>query len=229
MVWNSIEGFRRRRPSACRTHGRLAPETVCCGDNSRRCRTAACSSSPFRRCPTAVRRDPMNVPRSSPTTSSTRNRSPRSCCSIRAMLHQAGTVHASMAATVSRYDQWVGPKSGKVMRVDPATRKVFTGFDDHSPAVANIIPAQRAGKVAIDAGLDEGAGYCAIDPETFESARHRGVYMSSGMPRSPVKCRSQASVPTLRPRRAAGRSWSSPVSVSEALQAAQYLLQLGHA
>jgi sulfide dehydrogenase [flavocytochrome c] flavoprotein chain len=97
--------------------------------------------------------------------------------------------------------EWIpGSKSGKVMRVDPATRKVSTGFDDHNPAVANIIPAQRAGKVAVDAGLDEGAGYCAIDPRTFESTHHPGVFVigdaaiAGEMPKSGFSANNQAKV-----------------------------------
>jgi sulfide dehydrogenase [flavocytochrome c] flavoprotein chain len=97
--------------------------------------------------------------------------------------------------------EWIpGSKSGKVLRVEPATRKVFTSFDDYAPAVANIIPAQCAGKVAIDAGLDQGTGYCAIDPATFESVRHRGVYVigdaaiAGEMPKSGFSANNQAKV-----------------------------------
>jgi sulfide dehydrogenase [flavocytochrome c] flavoprotein subunit len=95
--------------------------------------------------------------------------------------------------------EWIpGSKSGKVMRVDALTRKVFTNFDDYEPAVANIIPAQRAGKIALDAGLDEGTGYCAIDPRTFESTRHRGVFVigdaaiAGEMPKSGFAANNQA-------------------------------------
>jgi sulfide dehydrogenase [flavocytochrome c] flavoprotein subunit len=65
--------------------------------------------------------------------------------------------------------EWIpGSKSGKVMSVDASTMTVSTGFDDHKPAVANIIPPQRAGEIAVAAGLDQGTGFCAIDPVTFE-------------------------------------------------------------
>ncbi len=95
--------------------------------------------------------------------------------------------------------EWVpGSKSGKVMRVEPATLEVSTGFDDYKASVANIIPAQRAGKIAIDAGLDEGTGYCAIDPSTFESKRHKRVYVlgdaaiAGEMPKSGFSANNQA-------------------------------------
>jgi sulfide dehydrogenase [flavocytochrome c] flavoprotein chain len=95
--------------------------------------------------------------------------------------------------------EWIpGSKSGKVMRVEPGTLKVSTGFDDYKAAVANIIPAQRAGKIAIDAGLDEGTGYCAINPNTFESRRHKRVYVlgdaaiAGEMPKSGFSANNQA-------------------------------------
>jgi sulfide dehydrogenase [flavocytochrome c] flavoprotein subunit len=95
--------------------------------------------------------------------------------------------------------EWVpGSKSGKVMRVEPSTLKVFTGFDDYKAAVANVIPAQRAGQIAIDAGLDEGTGYCAIDSSTFESKRHKGLYIlgdaaiAGEMPKSAFSANNQA-------------------------------------
>jgi NADPH-dependent 2,4-dienoyl-CoA reductase/sulfur reductase-like enzyme len=74
--------------------------------------------------------------------------------------------------------EWVpGSQSGKVMSVDPATLTVSTGFDDHKAAVANIIPPQRAGEIAIAAGLDQGHGFCAIDPATFESKVQKRIYV----------------------------------------------------
>jgi sulfide dehydrogenase [flavocytochrome c] flavoprotein subunit len=95
--------------------------------------------------------------------------------------------------------EWVAAsKSGKVMRVDPTTLQVSTAFDDHKAAVANIIPAQRAGRIAIQSGLDEGTGYCSIDPRSFESKRHRGVYVigdaaiAGEMPKSGFAANNQA-------------------------------------
>jgi NADPH-dependent 2,4-dienoyl-CoA reductase/sulfur reductase-like enzyme len=95
--------------------------------------------------------------------------------------------------------EWVpGSKSGKVMSVDPATRTVSTGFDDYKAAVANIIPAQRAGDIAIQAGLDQGTGFCPIDPLTFESKVHKGIYIvgdatiAGEMPKSGFSANNQA-------------------------------------
>jgi NADPH-dependent 2,4-dienoyl-CoA reductase/sulfur reductase-like enzyme len=95
--------------------------------------------------------------------------------------------------------EWVaGSKSGKVMSVDASTLTVSTGFDDYKPAVANIIPAQRAGGIALRAGLDRGTGYCAIDPLTFESRVHKRIYVlgdatiAGEMPKSGFSANAQA-------------------------------------
>lgn len=89
-------------------------------------------------------------------------------------------------------------KSGKVSKVDTSTRTVSTDFDDYKPAVANIIPAQKAGQIAIDAGLDQGTGWCAIDTITFESKAQKGIYvigdatLAGEMPKSGFAANNQA-------------------------------------
>jgi hypothetical protein len=75
---------------------------------------------------------------------------------------------------------------------------VSTGFDDYKAAVANIIPAQRAGGIAVRTGLDQGTGYCAIDPLTFESRAHKRIYVlgdatiAGEMPKSGFSANNQA-------------------------------------
>jgi sulfide dehydrogenase [flavocytochrome c] flavoprotein chain len=95
--------------------------------------------------------------------------------------------------------EWIpGSKSGKVMSVNAATMTVSTAFDDYKAAVANIIPAQRAGSIAVQAGLDQGTGYCAIDPVSFESRVHQRIYVlgdatiAGEMPKSGFSANSQA-------------------------------------
>jgi sulfide dehydrogenase [flavocytochrome c] flavoprotein chain len=95
--------------------------------------------------------------------------------------------------------EWVpGSQSGKVIAVDTASMTVSTDFDDHKAAVANIIPPQRAGEIATAMGLDQGTGYCAIDPVTFESKVHRGIYvlgdatLAGEMPKSGFSANNQA-------------------------------------
>lgn len=95
--------------------------------------------------------------------------------------------------------EWIpASQSGQVMSVDTATMTVSTAFDDYKPAVANIIPRQRAGQIAIDAGLDAGQGFCSIDPLTFESAVHKSIYVlgdatiAGAMPKSGFSANNQA-------------------------------------
>ena len=53
--------------------------------------------------------------------------------------------------------EWVsGSQGGRVVRVDVRTGTVHTDFDEYKPAVANIVPPQRAAAIARAAGLDDG-------------------------------------------------------------------------
>lgn len=95
--------------------------------------------------------------------------------------------------------EWIpGSQSGKVMSVNARALSVSTGFDDYKAAVANIIPAQRAGGIAVRTGLDQGTGYCAVDPLTFESRAHKRIYVlgdaaiAGEMPKSGFSANAQA-------------------------------------
>jgi sulfide dehydrogenase [flavocytochrome c] flavoprotein subunit len=62
-------------------------------------------------------------------------------------------------------------KGGKVQRVDPKTRTVYTdeGLTTHKGDVINIIPSQRAGDIAVQSGLANESGWCPVNQHTFES------------------------------------------------------------
>lgn len=60
---------------------------------------------------------------------------------------------------------------GGVTRVDAKTRTLFTETDRHRADVANVIPSQQAGRIAIELGLADESGWCPVDPLTFTS-RH---------------------------------------------------------
>src|SRR6201997_5677881 len=74
--------------------------------------------------------------------------------------------------------EWV-PLSmgGKVTRVDPASMTVETDFAKHMPAVANVIPPQKAGRIAEVAGIADRTGWCPNDPVTFESTMQPGIHV----------------------------------------------------
>ncbi|MBI3329846.1 MAG: FCSD flavin-binding domain-containing protein [Nitrospinae bacterium] len=95
--------------------------------------------------------------------------------------------------------EWVpGSQSGRVIRVDTGTSTVHTNFDEYKPAVANVIPPQRAAAIARAANLDDGKGWCLVHPLTFESTVHAGIHLigdailASPMPKSAFSANNQA-------------------------------------
>ncbi len=87
-----------------------------------------------------------------------------------------------------------------VVKVDAKTGVVTTktGRTERA-ALANIIPAQRAGAIAASAGLTEG-DWCPVDPVNFTSTRAKDVYVlgdaaiAHDMPKSAYSAVSQAEV-----------------------------------
>ena len=68
-----------------------------------------------------------------------------------------------------------------------ASRTVVTDFDKFTPAVANIIPQQKAGRMAEIAGVADRTGWCPIDPVTFDD--YSRTFMSSATQRLVERCR----------------------------------------
>jgi sulfide dehydrogenase [flavocytochrome c] flavoprotein subunit len=60
-------------------------------------------------------------------------------------------------------------EDGAVVRVAPARMTLYTSQGAHRVDVANIIPPQAPGMLAVLAGLASDHGWCPIQPETFES------------------------------------------------------------
>lgn len=88
-----------------------------------------------------------------------------------------------------------------VVKVDAAGRSVTTGFDETLKAdVLNVIPAQKAGKIAFAAGLVNESGWCPVNLQTFESTRHKNIHVigdaaiAKGMPKSGYAANSEAKV-----------------------------------
>jgi sulfide dehydrogenase [flavocytochrome c] flavoprotein subunit len=86
------------------------------------------------------------------------------------------------------------------MRVDANTGTVYTEFEEYKPAVANIIPAQVAGKIAKAAGLTDDSGWCPVTGKTFESTLHKGIHVigdaaiQAPLPKSGYAANSEAKV-----------------------------------
>jgi len=83
-------------------------------------------------------------------------------------------------------------------RVDVDTREITTKSGlKVTAAVVNIIPDQRAGDIALRAGLTEG-DWCPIEPESFASKKAKDVFVigdaaiATDMPKSAYSANSQA-------------------------------------
>jgi NADPH-dependent 2,4-dienoyl-CoA reductase/sulfur reductase-like enzyme len=97
--------------------------------------------------------------------------------------------------------EWVPlSKGGNVTSVDPSTRTLVTDFGRHRADVANVIPPQRAGRIAEAAGVADRSGWCPIDPVTFESRQVPGIHVigdaaiAGAMPKSAFAANAQAKV-----------------------------------
>ena len=97
--------------------------------------------------------------------------------------------------------EWQEPKiHGGIKGVDPQTGEIKTDLATYKAALANIIPAQMAGKIARDAGLANETGFCAIDPENMKSKIDANIYVvgdaciPGDMPKSAFSANSQAKV-----------------------------------
>jgi sulfide dehydrogenase [flavocytochrome c] flavoprotein subunit len=95
--------------------------------------------------------------------------------------------------------EWVSlSDGGKVISVDPATNTLVTDFDKHQAKVANVIPPQKAGRIAELAGVMDRSGWCPIDPITFESKQQPNIHVigdaifAGGMPKSAFSANAQA-------------------------------------
>jgi NADPH-dependent 2,4-dienoyl-CoA reductase/sulfur reductase-like enzyme len=87
-----------------------------------------------------------------------------------------------------------------VVSVDPKTKEVVTKAGRRQRGdVVNVIPQQRAGEIAVKAGVNEG-DWCPINPESFASTKVANVYVlgdasiAAEMPKSAFSANSQAKV-----------------------------------
>lgn len=97
--------------------------------------------------------------------------------------------------------EWVPLSSGgKVASVDPAALTLATDFQTHKPAVANVIPPQKAGQIAAAAGVADRTGWCPVNPATFESTLQPHIHVigdaaiAGAMPKSAFAANAQAKV-----------------------------------
>lgn len=100
--------------------------------------------------------------------------------------------------------EWKGTPKGSddqvLQSVDAKTKTVTTGFDEVKADVLNVIPAQKAGKIAFAAGLTNDAGWCPVNGKTFESTIHKNIHVvgdaaiASPLPKSGYAANSEGKV-----------------------------------
>lgn len=68
--------------------------------------------------------------------------------------------------------------NSEIMEVDAASSTLKLSFEDVQADVLNVVPPQRAGKVALDAGLVNANGrWCSVDFLTYESTAVKNVHV----------------------------------------------------
>lgn len=97
--------------------------------------------------------------------------------------------------------EWVPLSAGgKVTSVDVADMTLVTEFGKHKATVANVIPPQKAGRIAETAGTADRSGWCPVDPVTFESRQQPNIHVigdaaiMGAMPKSAFAANAQAKV-----------------------------------
>jgi NADPH-dependent 2,4-dienoyl-CoA reductase/sulfur reductase-like enzyme len=89
-------------------------------------------------------------------------------------------------------------QGGRVVSVDPATNTIVTDFGNYPAKVANVIPPQKAGRIAGVAGVADHTGWCPIDPVTFASKLVPDVHVigdaciAGGIPKSASAANAEA-------------------------------------
>jgi sulfide dehydrogenase [flavocytochrome c] flavoprotein subunit len=88
-------------------------------------------------------------------------------------------------------------QGGRVTSVDPATNSIVTDFGNYTAEVANVIPPQKAGRIAALAGTADNTGWCPIDPMTFASKLVPNIHVigdaciGGGIPKSASSANAQ--------------------------------------
>ncbi|MFP1633086.1 FCSD flavin-binding domain-containing protein [Zhengella sp. ZM62] len=103
--------------------------------------------------------------------------------------------------------EWYGPEiHGGIKGVDVNAGTVETDFDTFKGALLNVIPAQKAGMIAAEAGLTDDSGFCPIDAASMRSTMDENIFVigdasiAGAMPKSGFSANSQAKVASMNIR-----------------------------
>ena len=197
-------------PSACRMPGRPASRRCCCASSSKSMEDGglvviSAPANPFR-CP------PGPYERASLIAHYLKTRKPKSKLIIldaKDAFSKQGLFLAAWKELYPDLIEWVPlSKGGRVTSVDPETNTLTTEFGSHKAAVANVIPPQKAARIAELAGVADKTGWCPIDPVTFESKLQPNIHVIGDACDRRRRCRNRRSRRTRRPR-SAPRRWRS--------------------
>ena len=96
--------------------------------------------------------------------------------------------------------EWIsGEAGGKVTAIDAKKRTAIAEVDFDAD-VLNVIPPQKAGKIALLSDLADDKGWCPVDQKTFESSKHKDIYVigdaavATPLPKSGYAANSEAKV-----------------------------------
>lgn len=97
--------------------------------------------------------------------------------------------------------EWYGPDvHGGIVSVDANTGTVETDLDTFQGGLLNVIPGQKAGAIASEAGLANDTGFCPIVADSMRSTMDENIYVlgdasiAGAMPKSGFSANSQAKV-----------------------------------
>lgn len=103
--------------------------------------------------------------------------------------------------------EWLPPEiHGGIINVDAAAGTVETDLDNFEAALLNIIPAQKAGVIAADAGLTNDTGFCPIMADSMRSTMDENIFVigdasiAGAMPKSGFSANSQAKIAAMNIR-----------------------------
>ena len=200
FLWDTLEGYgeaaAQRMPHAWRAGAQtalLAAQLRAIDDGGV---LAICVPSGLMRCP------PAPFERASLIAAYLKQHKPRSKVLIFDANNHFPKQDVFVAAWQELYPgmiEWIpATEGGAVERVDASAMTLFTTRGTQHVAVANVIPRQAPGMLAVDAGLASGHGWCPVKPETFESTLAPDIHVigdsciAGAMPKSASAARSQA-------------------------------------
>ena len=117
--------------------------------------------------------------------------------------------------------EWIPASiSGGITRVDPDGMEIETDIETFKADAANVVPAQTAGRIALDAGLANDSGFCPIVPKSMQSQKDDNIYVlgdatiAGDMPKSAYSANSQAKLAAVAVRAALTDSKMFPARFS---------------